>query len=201
LIEQEISRHQNYGDGYLAFKMNSLVDQECIKALYRASQVGVKVDLQVRSICCLRPGISGLSENIQVTSIVGRFLEHTRIYYFHNGGDSELLLGSADLMPRNLDRRIEILFPIEDLQLKKTLTEVILKTHLQDNVKAQVLLPDGHYKKREISPNEARIHSQAWMLEHRGIFFTNETKNDETVYPMIAATQEDTFPQEEDKQP
>ena len=200
LIEKEICRHQNYGDGYLAFKMNSLVDQDCIKALYRASQVGVKVDLQVRSTCCLRPGIPGLSENIQVTSIVGRFLEHTRIYYFHNGGEGELLLGSADLMPRNLDRRIEILFPIEDLQLKRTLTEVILKTHLQDNVKSQVLLPDGYYKKREISPNEVSIHSQAWMLEHRGIFFTNETKNEETVYPMIAVTQEDTFPQE-DNQP
>ncbi len=104
-IEREIERHRETGDGYLAFKMNALVDRSCIQALYRASQAGVKVDLQVRGICCLRPGVPGISENIAVTSVVGRFLEHPRIYYFRNGGDEELLLGSADLMPRNLDRQ------------------------------------------------------------------------------------------------
>ncbi len=110
-IEREIEQHKAHGDGFLAFKMNSLVDRKCIKALYCASQAGVRVDLQVRGICCLRPGLPGVSENITVTSIVGRFLEHPRMYYFSNGGDEELLLGSADLMPRNLDRRVEQLFP------------------------------------------------------------------------------------------
>ena len=112
LIDREIARHQQHGDGYLAFKMNQLVDPESIRALYRASMAGVKIALQIRGICCLRPGIDKISENISVTSIVGRFLEHARIYYFRNGGADELYLGSADLMERNLDRRVETLFPL-----------------------------------------------------------------------------------------
>ena len=110
-IDREIERHREHGDGHLIFKMNALVAPLCIVALYRASQAGVKVELQVRGICCLRPGISGVSENITVSAIIGRFLEHARIYYFHNGGNEEIFLGSADLMPRNLDRRVEVLFP------------------------------------------------------------------------------------------
>ncbi|NIP14393.1 MAG: polyphosphate kinase 1, partial [Pseudomonadales bacterium] len=131
-IEREIERHRKHGDGYLAFKMNHLVDKACIKALYQASQAGVKVDLQVRGICCLRPGVPGVSESISVTSIVGRFLEHPRIYYFRNGGEEEMLLGSADLMPRNLDRRVEQLFPMEDPDLRESLYEHILRVHLKD---------------------------------------------------------------------
>src|SRR5690606_4432879 len=111
-IERETKRHREHGDGCIIFKMNALVDRDCIVALYRASEAGVRVMLQVRGICCLRPGISGVSETITVTSLVGRFLEHARLYYFRNGGEEEVLLGSADLMPRNLDRRVEILFPV-----------------------------------------------------------------------------------------
>src|SRR5690606_4936973 len=110
-IEREIARHRVSGDGRIVFKMNSLVDRECISALCRASQAGVQVDLQVRGICCLRPCMPGISDRVTVSSIVGRFLEHARIYYFRNGGDEEVLVGSADLMPRNLDRRVEVLFP------------------------------------------------------------------------------------------
>ncbi|RME51155.1 MAG: polyphosphate kinase 1, partial [Caldilineae bacterium] len=114
LIEREIEQHSAKNPGHLIFKMNALVDAEMIRALYRASQAGVKVDLIVRGICCLRPGIQGLSDNIRVTSIVGRFLEHTRIFYFRNGGAEEIYIGSADLMPRNLNGRVETVFPIED---------------------------------------------------------------------------------------
>ena len=112
-VNREMERHQKEGDGYIAWKLNGLLDKEVIDALYAASQEGVKVDLNVRGMCALRPGVKGLSENISVTSIVGRFLEHSRIYYFRNGGKEDVLLGSSDMMPRNLDRRVEVLFPVE----------------------------------------------------------------------------------------
>ena len=144
-IERERERHREYGDGCIIFKMNALVDRDCIVALYRASGEGVRVTLQVRGICCLRPGVAGVSETIQVTSIVGRFLEHARLYYFRNGGDEEVLLGSADLMPRNLDRRVEVLFPVEDRALASWLMKTIVPVHLDDTVKNRVLHPDGTY--------------------------------------------------------
>ncbi len=169
-IEREIERHQEHGDGYLAFKMNALVDKHCIRALYRASQAGVKVDLQPRGICCLRPGVPGVSENITVTSIVGRFLEHTRIYYFHNGGNYEILTGSADLMPRNLYRRVETLFPVEDPIIKASIRDEILGIHLRDNVKARRMLPDGCYERVQPQEGEEPINSQQWLIEHRGIW-------------------------------
>ncbi len=173
-IEREIERHKEHGDGYLAFKMNQLVDKRCIQALYRASQAGIKVDLQVRRICCLRPGIPGLSDNITVTSIVGRFLEHPRIFYFRNGGDEEILLGSADLMPRNLDRRVEQLFPVEDRRLRQALRDQILSVHLRDNVQARRLLPDGGYVRVSAQDGEAKLDSQFWMIQHRGIWNKEE---------------------------
>ena len=111
LIEREIEHQKNGRGGHLIFKMNALVDQKMIELLYQASQAGVKVQLLVRGICCLLPGIAGVSDNITVTSIVGRFLEHSRIFYFRNGGDEEVYLGSADLMPRNLNRRVEVDLP------------------------------------------------------------------------------------------
>ncbi len=173
-IEREIEWQRATDDGYLAFKMNSLVDQTCIQALYRASQAGVKVDLQVRGICCLRPGIPGVSENIRVTSVVGRFLEHARVYYFQNGGENEMLLGSADLMPRNLYRRVETLFPVEDKNMRKVLRDHILGTHLKDNVKARKLLPDGSYEQVTAGDGEEMIDSQQWMINNRGVWHLAE---------------------------
>ena len=165
-IDREISRHRAHGGGYLAFKLNALSDQACISALYRASQAGVKVDLLVRGICCLRPGIPGISETITVTSIVGRFLEHSRMYYFQNGGQDELFLGSADLMPRNLDGRVEVLFPIENATLREHLVHNVLQVQLHDNVKARRLLSDGTYQKCPTDLNEHRFDSQEWLLNN-----------------------------------
>jgi polyphosphate kinase len=151
-----------------------LADHHCIEALYRASQAGVKVDIQARGICCLRPGIPGVSENIIVTSIVGRFLEHARIYYFHNGGEEEILLGSADLMPRNLYRRVETLFPIEDVIIKNSIRDEILNMHLKDNVKSRLMLSDGSYEPVKKGENEELFNSQEWMIKNRGIWHHSE---------------------------
>lgn len=169
-IRREVEHHAASGDGHLAFKLNALVDRECIQALYQASQAGVRVDLQVRGICCLCPGVPGLSENIRVTSVVGRFLEHARVFAFRNGGDPEVFLGSADLMPRNLDRRVEVLFPVLDPQIRTSLLETILPVHLGDNRKAFLLGPDGEYLR--LAPREGQdpVDSQAWLLEHRGLW-------------------------------
>jgi len=172
-IEREIVRHKGHGDGHIILKMNQLVDKKCIRALYRASQAGVKVDLLVRGICCLRPRLAGVSENIRVTSIVGRFLEHARVYYFHNGGDAEFLLGSADLMPRNLDRRVEQLFPVEDAFVKDVIKQ-ILEIQLRDNVKARQMLPDGRYQRVRPTADEASVDSQQWLLAHRGFWHRAE---------------------------
>ena len=168
-IYREIEQHKLNGNGYVAFKMNQLVDKACIRALYEASQAGVKIDLQVRGICCLRPGIAGISENIRVTSIVGRFLEHVRVYYFRNGGDEEFYLGSADLMPRNLDRRVEQLFPVEDAGMKEALWQ-LLSVQLRDNVKMRQMLPDGSYERVKPLPGEEINDSQQWLVDHRGFW-------------------------------
>jgi polyphosphate kinase len=173
-IEKVTEGHRQRGDGYLAFKMNALTDSACIQALYRASQAGVTVDLQVRSICCLRPGIPGLSERITVTSLVGRFLEHTRIYYFRSGAEEEMLLGSADLMPRNLDGRVEILFPLEDPRMRQIVRDGILFKHLKDTRQLRRMTADGVYHRVQLPPGEPELDSQAWMLEHRGVWNTEE---------------------------
>ncbi len=173
-IRREIESHRSQGDGHIVLKCNALVDKACIKALYEASQAGVQVDLQVRGICCLRPGMPGISENVRVTSIVGRFLEHTRIYYFRNGGQEEILLGSADLMPRNLRGRIEVLFPVEDPHLLQALKDEILFLHLRDNVQSRRLLADGSYERVVAQEGEERIDSQAALLEERGSWHDEE---------------------------
>ena len=145
--------------------MNALVDAEAIRALYRASQAGVDIDLLVRGICCLRPGIPGISDRIRVTSIVDRFLEHSRIFYFEAGGREEVYLSSADWMPRNFNRRVEILFPVEDLALRARLKDELLATMLNDNVKARRLRSDGSYERVQRQPGEEARRSQEKFLE------------------------------------
>jgi polyphosphate kinase len=162
LIEREIERHRERGNGKLILKMNTLTDPEMINALYRASAVGVEIDLIIRGVCCLRPGTPGLSETIRVRSIIGRFLEHSRIYYFRNGGDEEVYLGSADLMSRNLDRRVEVVFPVRQAALLQRLRDEILVTYLRDTVNAHVLQPNGTY----VRPDGDRppFDAQAWFI-------------------------------------
>lgn len=167
LIEQEIEEHGKNNDGHIAFKLNQLVDPDIILALYRASEAGVEVILQIRGICCLRPGMEGVSENIVCSSIVGRFLEHSRILYFRNGGDDILLTGSADLMPRNLNRRVEVLMEIRDADIKNEMKK-ILEIHLRDNVNSRELRPDGRYVKKESAGEDCD--SQQWMIDHRGMW-------------------------------
>lgn len=162
LIRREIQHCQNGASGRIVAKMNSLVDPEIIVALYEASRVGVKIDLIVRGVCCLRPGIEHVSENIRVISIIGRFLEHSRIYYFQNGGAEEVYIGSADWMTRNLDRRVEAVTPIEDANLAKDLQE-ILGIMLADNCKAWELQPDGSYIQRH-PPEHAKAQSAQKIL-------------------------------------
>ncbi|PWR74598.1 polyphosphate kinase 1 [Methanospirillum stamsii] len=169
LIEKEMDRQKSHGDGKIILKLNALQDAEVIRALYRASQEGVIIHLQVRGICCLRPGLAGISDNITVTTIVGRFLEHTRIFYFHNGGDPLVLMGSSDLMPRNLKRRIEVLFPVLDPGIRDEIIKTILPIHLHDTVKTRILKPDGSYDRIPPDP-ENPIQAQNWLLEKQGIW-------------------------------
>jgi len=172
-IDREIALHQEHGNGRIIFKMNALIDPLCIAALYRASQAGVKIDLQVRGICCLRPGIAGVSENITVSSIVGRFLEHARIYYFHNGGADEVFLGSADLMPRNLDRRVEVLFPVKSPPLRTAITSTILPVQLNDTIKVRLLQSDGSYVRKKPSADAPPLNAQTWLVDHRGLWYND----------------------------
>ena len=160
LIEREIEHAAEGRPARIAAKVNRLTDLEIIDALYRASQAGVKIDLIVRGSCMLRPGVRGLSETVQVRSIVGRFLEHSRIFYFANGGEEDVYIGSADWMARNLDRRVEVVTPILDSQLKRYLNDVILASYLRDNLKARILTADGNYEKVPMSPEEAPFNSQ-----------------------------------------
>jgi polyphosphate kinase len=168
-IQREIEQHKLHGGGHLIFKMNALVDAEIIRLLYQASQAGVKCDLLVRGICCLRPGLPGVSDNIRVISIVGRFLEHSRIYYFHNNGADEIYVGSADLMPRNLNRRVEVLFPIEEPRLVRFLRDEVLAVYLSDNVKARVMKPDGSYIRRERRRGELSVSAQQVLLDRNRV--------------------------------
>ena len=164
LIDREIEQQQNGGCGHLIFKMNAIVDPRIIRRLYRASRAGVKIDLIVRGICCLRPGIPGVSDTIRVFSVVGRFLEHSRIFYFCNGGDEEVFLGSADLMPRNINWRVEVLFPVQDKRLVRYLRDDVLETYLNSNVKVRNMQPDGQYIMLKPAADQPDINPQDWLI-------------------------------------
>jgi polyphosphate kinase len=162
LVKREIGHAERGGKAHLILKMNGLEDLHMIQLLYQASQAGVKVDLLVRGICGLRAGVPGVSDNIRVTSIVGRFLEHSRIYYFHNGGHEEIYLGSADFMNRNLHHRVELLFPVENKRIMTRLRDDILARYLADNRNARHMTPDGGYVWEKT--DEPAVDSQAQFL-------------------------------------
>jgi polyphosphate kinase len=166
LINREIENVKSGGEGKLIFKLNAIVDPVLISALYEASCTGVKIKLLARGICCLVPGVKDLSENIEVISIVGRFLEHSRVYYFYNNGNEEIYLSSADLMQRNLDRRVEIAYPIEDQKLKDELTGTLIKASLKDNIKARILHSDMKYYHKNGEDKSKPIDSQEWLMNH-----------------------------------
>jgi polyphosphate kinase len=168
MIRREIALQEKGTPGHLIFKMNALVDPQVIRLLYLASQAGVKIDLLVRGICCLRPGVPGVSDHIQVLSVVGRFLEHSRIYYFHNGGEEEIYLGSADLMPRNIDHRVEVLFPLEGEDLIRHVRDQILAVYLSDTVKGRQMKSDGTYARRETPARKRPLDAQDWLVRHAG---------------------------------
>ncbi len=166
LILREAENVKAGGEGKIILKLNSLVDPLIINALYEASTTGVKIDLIVRGICCLVPKVAGLSENIRVLSIVGRYLEHSRVFYFFNNGAEEMYLSSADMMQRNLDRRVEIAFPIEDERLKNELKRTLFKASLRDNVKGRELNPDMTYGRIAVEEGAKLINSQEWLMQH-----------------------------------
>ncbi len=163
-IDREIAAHRRHGNGRLIFKVNSLVDRLLVRALYRASRAGVKIDLIVRGACCLRPGVAGWSDNIRVISVIGRFLEHSRIYYFGNGGEDEVYLGSADLMERNLDRRVEVVFPVEDRGWAAEIRDEIIPAYWRDTTNAWELEPDGTYRRIEPAPGETPFDVHSWLI-------------------------------------
>ncbi len=163
-IDATIAAHRAGEEARIALKMNSLVDAGCIKALYRASQAGVPVELNVRGICCLKPGVPGVSDNIRVVSIVGRFLEHSRVYTFRRGGDTTVLMGSADMMPRNLDSRVELVAPVEDPALRAEMMDM-LERCLADNSNSWDLGPDGEWTRIARAEGEPRRDVQSEMRE------------------------------------
>ena len=165
LIQREMNEAKKGAKAQIIAKMNALVDKEIIDKLYEASQAGVEIKLIVRGICCLRPGVPELSERIHVVSIVDRFLEHSRIYYFHGGGAREVYLASADWMRRNMDRRIEVMFPVEDPDYREAIINNLLALYLADNVKAWILKADGSYVKLSPAPGEAPLRSQTSFIE------------------------------------
>ena len=165
LVRREAEHARAGRPARIIVKINRLADPTMIRALYEASQAGVEIDLIVRGICMLRPGVPGLSETIRVRSIVGRFLEHSRAFYFQNGGDEDVYTGSADWMPRNFDRRVEVVAPVRDEALKKYLKDVLLDAYLRDNVKARQLRPGGTYERIPVPPGAEHFNSQLYFID------------------------------------
>ncbi|MEX2093937.1 MAG: hypothetical protein WD971_14720, partial [Pirellulales bacterium] len=165
LIDEQAERARLGKKSRIFAKLNSVVDRRTIEALYRASQAGVPIDLVIRGICCLRPGLPGISENIRVRSIVDRFLEHSRILVFGEGAKQQVFLSSADWMPRNFDRRVEVMFPVEAEDLRWRIVEEILPAYLRDNRRARTLLADGSYARSDQRDSEAVLRSQTELLK------------------------------------
>jgi len=165
LINREAENARAGKPARIIAKNNRVADAEIVNALYEASQAGVEIDLIVRGICTLRPGVPGLSENIRVRSIVGRLLEHSRVYYFENGGDPEVYIGSSDWMPRNLDRRVEVITPVAETKFRKYLTDVYLNAYLRDTAKSHELGPDGRYHRVLPTPGDDEFNCQLAFQE------------------------------------
>ena len=165
LVEREIEHAKSGRPARIIIKNNAVADHGAIKILYRASQAGVPVDMIVRGVCCLRPGIPGISDRITVRSIVGQFLEHSRIYYFENGGAPEVYIGSADLMERNLDRRVEVLCPVNDPAMRQLLRDAVLEVLLSDTDRAWTLQTDGTYLHTTAPDGVPPLNSQRFLLE------------------------------------
>jgi polyphosphate kinase len=168
LVEREAAHARAGRGGHVVMKMNALSDERMIDTLVAAAQAGVRVDLLVRGICCLRPGVPGATEGVRVTSVVGRFLEHSRVFWFRNGGAEEVYLGSADLMLRNLSRRVEVIFPVRDPALVRYLREVVLAVYLADNVRARRMRSDGGYDRARPADGEPAVDAQARLLQLAG---------------------------------
>jgi polyphosphate kinase len=164
LVRREIEHARAGRKAHLIFKVNAIVDRWFIALLYEASQAGVRVDLLVRSMCCLKPGVKGVSENIKVVSIVGRYLEHSRVYYFHNGGKDEIFIGSADLMMRNLDHRVEVVFPIENEADVRYIRDRMLQTYLKDNTRARLMQADGTYTRLKPAGDDKVVDVQEFFM-------------------------------------
>ena len=166
LIEREIEHAAAGRPARIIIKNNAVADLPTIRTLFKASQAGVPIDLIVRGVCCLRPGVPGISDRIRVRSIVGRLLEHSRLYFFENGGDHELYIGSADLMERNLDRRVEVLVPVTDPELRTHLRDVVLETLLADTARAWILTSSGRYERAAVPEGATPVDAQKALIEH-----------------------------------
>jgi polyphosphate kinase len=167
LIDREIQHARQGREARMVLKMNSLTDEKMIEKLYEASRTGVRIEMIIRGVCCLRPGIKGVSDNVRVLSIVGRFLEHSRVFYFLNGGSSELYLSSADLMGRNLNRRVELMFPVENPSIAEEIRKEILDSALEDTAGTWVLQSDGKYTKLAPPPGVEPSEAQRCILRSR----------------------------------
>ncbi|MEJ5225987.1 MAG: polyphosphate kinase 1, partial [Anaerolineales bacterium] len=167
LIRREMEHARAGRKAHLIFKINAIIDPQMIRLLYEASQAGVRIDLFARGMSSLKPGIKGISENITVTSIVGRYLEHSRIYYFYNNGQEEIYMGSADLMQRNLNHRVEVVFPVERPEHIRYLRDDVLAAYLKDNLRARVMQPDGKYKRIKPPNEKDAFDVQQWLMQLR----------------------------------